>query len=309
MRFLVVGAGAVGGYFGGRLVQKGEDVTFLVRPNRRKQLQERGLVIDSVHGGFQSQVKTLISGETDGQFDVILLSVKAYFLESAIEDMRPYVTERTLVLPLLNGYAHYAVLKEAFGAEKVLGGLCFLETTLNAQGDIIQTSPRHDVVFGEWNGGLSERAQAVYERMKDAAFNLVLSDQVQKDIWQKHIFISSLSALTTLMHAPIGPILEAPHGKELAERLVEEIVTIAKLAGAPVPEDIAARTMKTIYSLTYGMKSSMQRDMEKGLAVETDHLHGALLRLAEQKGRAACEFPILTSAHTHLKIYESMRMT
>lgn len=302
MRFLIVGAGAIGGYFGGRLAQKGEDVTFLVRPQKRKQLEETGLHVKSIHGDLHTPIRMLTSGEAAEPFDCIILSVKAYHLEQAQQDIAPYVGKNTLLLPLLNGYQHFASLKKAFGEKNVLGGLCFIETTLDQEGTIIQTSPRHDIVFGEWKGGISERTTILLRHLDKAGFTAILSKNIQRDIWQKYIFISSMSGITTLMGKAVGPILATPQARLVYERLVQEIVSIARNSGAPVDEEMEARTLKTMKSLHPEMKSSMQRDMEKGLPVETDHLHGSLLALTSSEQGL---YPVLEAVYGRLKVYEA----
>jgi 2-dehydropantoate 2-reductase len=301
MRFLIVGAGAIGGYFGGRLVQKGEDVTFLVRPQKQKHLRDTGLVIKSVHGDFSNPVQTITHGEPAGPFDCIILAVKAYHLPQVQRDIAPYVSSDTMILPLLNGYEHFTQLMEAFGEERVLGGLCFIETTLDKEGTVIQTSPRHDIVFGEWHGGISERTQTLLCHLDNAGFTVTLSENIQRDIWQKYIFIASMSGITTLMSMPVGPILATPAARTVYERLLHEIVSIARNHGAPIDEETEARTLKTMESLSPEMKSSMQRDMEKGLPVEADHLHGALLSLASPEEGF---YPVLESVYGRLKVYE-----
>lgn len=305
MRFLIVGAGAVGGYFGGRLAQKGEDVTFLVRPARRKQLENNGIVIRSVHGDYSGPVQTISSGEQAPPFDVVILSVKAYHLPQVIKEIHPYVGESTVLLPLLNGYDHYRVLTEHFGQEKVLGGLCFIETTLNQQGEIVQTSQRHDLVFGEWDGSDTERSRAIEEHMSNAGFVYKRSQEIQSDVWQKFIFISCMSGITTLMQSPIGAIMTDPHARETYQRLIDEIVSIARFVGAPVNEDAGSRVFSITESLASEMKSSMQRDMEKGLPVEADHLHGSLLTMATQSGKQARQYPTLQTVYANLKVYEA----
>lgn len=307
MRILIVGAGAIGGYFGGRLVEKGEDVTFLVRHNRQRQLQEHGLAIRSVHGDFTWRVRTIQSGDDAQPFDLVVLSVKAYHLQESVRDIRPYVGESTAILPLLNGFQHFAELKEAFGAERVLGGLCFIESTLDGSGRIVQSSARHDLVFGEWDGSTSDRTRTILQHLQNANFNVTLSEQVQTDIWHKYIFITCMSGITTLMQAPIGPILADPYGKAAYKKLLDETVSIANKIGAPVTADIAPQTLATTEALNADMKSSMQRDMEKRLPVEADHLQGAWLSMAAEQGANEADYPLLQTVYANLKIYEAMR--
>ena len=304
MKFLVVGAGAVGGYFGGRLAESGADVTFLVRPGRQQQLQECGLVIRSVNGDYAAPVQTVTADDPAAAFDVILLSVKAYHLAAAIKELRPFVGENTVILPLLNGYKHYFQLQEAFGHDKVLGGLCSLETTLDADGAIHHTSSLQNLVFGEWNGERTERVQAIHAAMSGAAFDLVLHENVRTAVWQKYIFIAALSGITTLMRSPIGPILATHGGRTAFDRMLAEIIVIAKRSNAPLAENVEELTATAVRNLAPSMKASMLRDLEKGLPVEADHIQGYLLAGAEMHGVAA---PVLQAAYANLKVYEILR--
>lgn len=188
MRILVIGAGAVGGYFGGRLLEKGVDVTFLVRERRKKQLQERGLVIHSVHGDAVLKPKLLVTGEKADPFDVIIFSNKAYHLPEAIRDAKPYAGAKTIILPLLNGMAHMNMLWNEFGKENVLGGLCFIETTLNEHGEIVQTSASHDARFGEWSGERTERIVALEQLFSGCNARFRSSEKIVTDMWNKYLY-------------------------------------------------------------------------------------------------------------------------
>ncbi|MBS4213675.1 MULTISPECIES: ketopantoate reductase family protein [Neobacillus] len=301
MRILVVGAGAVGGYFGGRLQEKGVDVTFLVREGRKKQLDQTGLVIDSVHGKVTLTPKTILSGEEADAFDLILLSTKAYHLQGAFDSFRQYVNEKTAILPLLNGISHIEQLAAEFGQERIIGGLCFIETTLDQEGRIIQTSPRHDIVFGELSGEKTDRILKIEDAFSGTKSVYRLSDNINQDLWNKYLFISTMSGITTLMRAPIGPIREMPSGRATIEKLSQEIISVMNKMGAPLPEDIAALQLNQIDSLGYSMKSSMQRDMEKQLSVEADHLHGYVLTIARKE---QIPVPVLEAVYANLKVYE-----
>jgi len=302
MRILVVGAGAVGGYFGGRLQENGADVTFLVREGRKKQLEKTGLVIDSVHGNMALVPKTIVKGDDAQPFDVILLSTKAYHLDGAIDSIREYAGPHTAVLPLLNGISHLEQLQAEFGEDKIIGGLCFIETTLNQDGKVIQTSPKHDLVFGELSGVRSERALKIEAAFKGANIGYRLSDNIKKDLWNKYLFIAAMSGITTLMRSPIGPIREQASGRAAISALLAEIVSVMGHLGASFPKDIIELQKNQINSLDYTMKSSMQRDMEKGMQVEADHLHGYLLEAAYKE---QIPVPVLEAVYANLKIYES----
>lgn len=301
MRILVVGAGAVGGYFGGRLLEKGEDITFLVRENRRKQLAETGLVIESVNGNARLTPKMIMEGEEAGPFDLVLLSTKAYHLEVAIESLRSYIGKETVILPLLNGILHFNKLEEEFGEDRVIGGLCFIETTLDEAGRVIQTSKRHDLVFGERNGEKTERILRVEEVFSGTNTGSRLSHNINQELWHKYLFIAAMSGITTLMRAPIGPIREQVYGRSVIKELLNELISIMKRLNAPLADDIESIQMNQIEGLDYTFKSSMQRDMEKLLSVEADHLHGYLLGIAE---RERISVPTLAAIYTNLKAYE-----
>lgn len=301
MKVLVVGAGAIGGYFGGRLLENGVDVTFLVREGRRKQLEEHGLVIESVNGNASFKPKTIVTGESAEHFDVVVLSTKAYHLDGAIQDIRPYVTEGTVIMPLLNGISHIQTLIDVFGEEKVIGGLCSIESTLNNEGKVLQTSPLNSLVFGELSGARTERILKIEEMFNGTKVNYKLSENVNQDLWHKYLFITTMSGITTLMRSPIGPIREDKSGYETLECLMKEIISVMNLVDAPIAENIEDIQLKQIGGLGYTMKTSMQRDMEKQLPVEADHLQGYLLGIARKEGVSV---PVLEAVYANLKVYE-----
>ncbi|MBS2771698.1 ketopantoate reductase family protein [Anoxybacillus rupiensis] len=304
MRILVVGAGAVGGYFGGRLLEKGVDVTFLVREKRKQQLEKRGLVIRSVHGDAQLTPKLLVAGEEAAPFDVVIFSNKAYHLPEAIRDVKPYVGEGTLILPLLNGIAHMDLLWQEFGKENVLGGLCFIETTLAEDGTIIQSSPTHTVKFGEWSGEITQRVKRLDDLFSSCNARFELSEQIVTDMWHKYLFIAAMSGVTTLFRVPMGLVCSGEYGQEILLALLKEIGAIMRAHGAPIEDGIEEKQWAQMNSMPPQMKSSMQRDMEKGQMVEVDHLQGYLLQLAKQHQITT---PLLKAVYHHLKLYERQR--
>ncbi|MED1409872.1 MULTISPECIES: 2-dehydropantoate 2-reductase [Bacillus] len=303
MRILVLGAGGVGGFFGGRLVEKGEDVTFLVRSRRKQQLEKKGLVIRSVNGDFSFQPKLITKEDITAPFDVILFSTKAYHLKEAIVDLKSFVGENTVIIPLLNGMAHLSLLQKEFSEEKVIGGLCFIETTLNSEGDVVQTSAANRLVFGEIKPQDVERMQRISKVFAGTKASFVLSENILQDMWHKYLFITVMSGVTTLMRAPIGPIRESEGGREFIRNVFEESMQIMRAFGAPVKDNIVEEHMKTIDKISYDMKSSMQRDMEKGSFIEGAHLQGYLLELAKQ---LHIDTPLLEIVYQNLKVYQEM---
>lgn len=304
MKILIVGAGAIGGYFGGRLMEKGEDVTFLVREKRQNQLRSNGLVAESIHGNMHfTEPKTVLAGENVETYDVALISTKSYHLDGAIEDIRPYIGDKTMVLPLLNGISHLDVLTEAFGAEKVIGGLCFIETTLTQDGTIVQTSPIHNFVFGERNGEKTARILQLEEAFSGTKANFSLSENIEQEMWHKYLFITSMSGITSLFRSPIGPIRDQEHGWKTIESLVHEAAAIMDKIGAPLAAGVMEATLGRMKEIGHGMKSSLQRDMEKSLLTEGDHLFGYLL---EKSVEYDIETPILSAIYANVRIYENL---
>lgn len=304
MKILVAGAGALGGYFGGRLLEKGEDVTFLVRENRKKQLSEHGLTIHSPMGNYSGIPKLMMAGEKTESYDLILMATKAYHLEKAIEDVRPFAGEDTLILPVLNGMLHMDQLTEAFGEEQVLGGLCFIEATLDENGGVVHSSPMNELVYGERSGGKSKRMAQVEAAFSGTKADFRLSETIEQEMWHKHLFITVMSGITSLMRSPIGPIREEPNGRQIIVNLLNEAASSMRSMDAPIADNIEEMLLNKIDGMGYEMKSSMQRDIEKGLFIEADHLQGHLVQQARQEKLAV---PVLETVYASLKVYEKRR--
>ena len=213
MRILVLGAGGTGGYFGGRLVEAGADVTFLVRPPRAARLAADGLTVVSPLGDIHAPVRTVTTETLESPYDLVVLSCKAYDLEGAIAAVAPAVGPGTAVLPLLNGLAHFDRLTEAFGAERLLGGLCHIAVTLGAGGEIRHLNRVHSVTFGEMAGGASARVDAIAGVFGRARFDARASADVLQDIWEKYVFLTTLAGMTCLMRASVGAIMVTEIGR------------------------------------------------------------------------------------------------
>src|SRR4030088_46867 len=215
MRILVVGAGAIGGYFGGRLLQAGNDVTFLVRPKRAAELASAGLVIKSPNGDVTlKNPPTVQADKLAEQFDVLLLSCKAFDLDDAINSFAPAVGPQTAIIPLLNGMRHLDTLDAKFGRDRVLGGLCAIAATLNEKREVVQLAPLQSLTFGERDGKLSDRVRAISEVFAKGNFGSAASETIVQDMWEKWVFLASLAASTCLMRTSVGHILVAPGGKD-----------------------------------------------------------------------------------------------
>jgi 2-dehydropantoate 2-reductase len=304
MRILVLGAGATGGYFGGRLLEAGRDVSFLVRPRRAEQLRRDGLVIKSALGDAVIEQPPILVGEPRGEFDVILLSCKAFDLDSAIESIGPAMGAATAVIPLLNGMKHIEILQRKFGAERIIGGFCAIAATLNADGHILHLNKNHLLRFGELSGLPSSRVAMMAEQVASTNMDANTSATINHDMWEKWVMLSTLAGITCLMRAGVGAILRAPHGQQLTLQLLEECESVAAAEGFPTREDFNNRTLKMLSDRESTLTASMLRDVERGNRTEADHVLGNLILRAEIKG---LEVPLLRTAYCHLKAYESER--
>jgi len=304
MRILVLGAGGVGGYFGGRLVQAGGDVTFLVRDRRAAELAANGLVIKSPFGDAALRVQTLRPGELSAPFDLVLLCCKAYDLDSAIESIAPAVGPATAVVPLLNGMKHLDRLDGRFGAARVLGGLCAIAATIGADGRIEHLNKVHRLVFGLRDGQTSEHAAAFAALLARANFDSAQSDVILQEMWEKFVMLASLAGMTCLMRAPVGAILATAEGEALMGEFLGECSAIAAAAGyAPRAPSLArGRALLTERGSTF--TASMLRDIERGGPTEGDHILGDLLTRARALGITA---PLLRTAVCHLEAYQARR--
>jgi len=303
MRILVVGAGAIGGYFGGRLLEAGRDVTFLVRPRRAAALAATGLAIRSPLGDVDYPAPPTVTADAlRPGFDLVLLSCKAYDLDGALADLAPAVGPETAILPLLNGMRHLDRLDARFGPARVLGGQCVVSTTLDPEGRILHLNTLHALTFGERDGSLSARSQAIAAAFAGAKFESRLSETILQDMWDKWVFIATGAGITCLMRATIGDIVAAK-AADLAVSLLDEAADIAAQAGFPL-SDAARQRGKAVFTAAGSpMTASMLRDIENGGPTEADHVLGDLLR------RAAPANPtgLLRIAHAHLSAYEARR--
>jgi len=305
MRILVVGAGAIGGYFGGRLLQAGRDVTFLVRPKRASELASAGLVIKSPLGDVTlKSPPTVQADKLTEQFDVVLLSCKAFDLEDAIKSFAPAVGPQTAIIPLLNGMLHLNVLDKKFGVERVLGGLCAIAVTLNEAREVVQLAPMQSLNFGERDGKMSDRVRAIAEVFASGNFGSVASEIIIQEMWEKWVFLASLAASTCLMRTSVGNILAAPGGRDFILGMLDECTAIATAQGYPPRAPFLERARGMFTTEGSQMTASMFRDIKVGAPVEADHVIGDLIARADA---AKVPVPKLRAAYTHLKAYEKQR--
>jgi 2-dehydropantoate 2-reductase len=303
MKILVVGAGAVGGYFGARLAQAGRDITFLVRPARAQQLQSEGLRIVSPRGDLTLQPKTVTANELDTPFDIIFLSVKALGLDQAINDMSPAVGPDTMIYPVLNGMRHIETLTRRFG-EPVLGGACMVSTDLDEQGRIVQMNPMEKLTYGELSGKITPRIRFFDETMRNAGFETELSTAIMQAMWHKWVMIASLGLVTCLLDGTVGEINAIPDGEQTILRAIDECAAVGAACGFPLPQPLAAFMRQAVTAKRSHLTSSMYRDLKKGAPVEVDAILGDLL----EHGRShQVDTPLLQAGCVRLRVHQNSR--
>jgi 2-dehydropantoate 2-reductase len=304
MRILMVGAGATGGYYGGRLVQAGRDVTFLVRGTRLAQLQSKGIEIVSPLGDATVPAKTITREDLPaaGPFDIVIVSTKAYSLAAAIDDFAPAVGPGTVVLPILNGMSHIDTLTARFGAERVMGGSVRIVSDMDSEGRIHQLTELDDFNYGELNATRTPRAEAMLPIFSVFGFTTRLSDDIIATLWQKWWILATMGAVCIVSGGTVGETVAVPYGAETNIAILHEAVAIATVNGYPADPKMLAGHVKRMTEPGSGLTSSMYRDMTKGYPVEADHILGDLLARKKETN-----VPLLTGAYVRLKVYENAR--
>ncbi len=304
MRLLIVGAGGVGGYFGGRLAEAGADVTFLVRPARRAQIERDGLCVTSERGDIQRAVKSVLAADLGSDYDLALLTCKAYDLDACIDAIAPAMRGTCTLVPLLNGLAHFDRLDDRFGRAHVTGGTCQIDATLRPDGVVVHRGRLQRLFFGERDRSVSARARAFADVLATTTIDWESSDDINRNLWEKLVFLTALATLTCLFRANVREIVAAPGGRDVMERALAVNAEIAAREGH-VQSDAAVDFARTRLTDPEGLWSaSMLRDLEAGGPTEGDHIVGWMLERARVHG---LDDTLLSLAYTHLKAYDARR--
>ncbi|ARK32873.1 ketopantoate reductase family protein [Halalkalibacter krulwichiae] len=303
MNILVHGAGALGAYFGGRLLESGQNVSFFVREKRAGQLKERGLKINSPEGRFEEKDLTIYTKPEEVEsIDLIILAVKGYHLEQAISQIQTIVRQTgAFVLPLLNGIEHVETLQQAVGKVKVIGGFASIIATLTEDGYVEHTSASGTIKFGILHEEQKEICKQLEEIHSHAKMNLIREEIILKHMWKKYIFITAFSGITSAMQLPAGFINKSQASFKAAKNVIYEMSKLARLEGITLSDqevDVMANRLKGFQEEA---TSSMHQDMRKGLFIEVEHLHGAALRIADKHDSS---IPVTETLYGVLKPYE-----
>lgn len=285
MRIVILGAGALGVYFGGRWIEAGEDVTFLVRKKRAAQIRDQGLKINSSHGDYAIKNPHVITDPSEIEStDLVLFSVKGFHLEGTFDHLKVLTEKGAYVLPVLNGIEHIKILQEKLGKKYILGGLSYIFAALNEKGHVEQSGDLHHLVVGSLEPSQQRICHELEEISNNAGFIFKNSSEIMLELWKKYMFITALSGVTTAANLPIGPVREHAETFHVAEMILKEMQALAKAHGTDIPEADVDSAVQNVHSLNAEATSSMHKDRQKGQRLEVDHLQGGAVRLAENTG-------------------------
>ncbi len=301
MRIAIMGAGAVGGYFGGLLARSGQDVTFIARGEHLQAMQNKGLTLETPKGSLHvTNARFVAEPDQAGACDVVLFAVKAYDIEAAAASLKPLVDAGATVVSVLNGVDHQDRIGAVLGAGHVLGGLAMVSGVITAPGVIRYTSTMSSLRFGEPDGSLSARAIAFSDACLAAGFGAEVVTDIRTAQWAKFVGLATNAALTSLIRLPAGYIYHDPEIIPLARRGFEEVVAVARALGITLPDDAAERTLATHQSFPKTMYASMYHDIARGKPMELDSLSGYLVRMGRKLGVPT---PVHEMAYLALKPY------
>ena len=304
MKILVLGAGGVGGYFGGRMVQAGADVTFLVRPKRAAAIARDGLRIASKFGDAHLQVKCVTEDKVKPDYGLAMFTAKAYDLASAVDSIASAVGDKGCVLPFLNGMSHLQALDARFGRGRVLGGVAYIAATLTHEGEVRHLNDFHRIVFGPRLPAQKGICEELSAALKSVNFDWKMDEKVEQAMWDKWVLLATLAGITCLMRAPVGDIVATGSGEKLILALLGECAAVAGAEGFSTSEGALANYRGMLTQKGSAFTASMLRDMESGGPIEGNHILGAMLALARRHSLAS---PVIEVAATHLEAYAARR--
>jgi len=282
MKILVMGSGGLGGYFGGLLARAGHEVGFVARGEHLQVLRERGLRVQSFHGDFEIPVRAAESPSDLAPADLVLFTVKTYDTESAARQLAGAVASDGAVMSLQNGLGHAEAIDGVLGPGAAIPAAAHIESAIGEPGLIVQSSPRRRITFGEADGRRSERAARILEALQSAEIEAILSADIQRVLWEKFLFITAMAGLTSVTRRTLGEILGFGPTRALFHEALAEGAALARAAGVDVPVSIVEDIEGTAETMAPAMRSSMQKDLERGRKMEVEALNGMLVRLGRQ---------------------------
>ena len=280
-----MGSGGVGGYFGAKLQKGGADVHFIARGAHLAAMRDNGLTVESAHDPIRlPKVSATDDPRTIGPVDIVLFAVKLWDTESAARSLEPIVGPHTGIISLQNGVQKDDTLRGIFGAGAVMGGAAYMATTIGRPGVIVQTGHMQRLVFGEYDGKRSQRAEALLAAARSGGINAEIADDIRRALWEKYVFLVALSGATTSMRVPLGPIRKNPRTRQFALDLMHEAVAVGRAQGVALPEDFVAQRIPFFEGLPDTMTSSMRHDLQRGQRLEVQWLSGGIADMGAKLG-------------------------
>jgi 2-dehydropantoate 2-reductase len=280
----MMGSGGFGGYFGARLAAGGADVHFVARGAHLEAMRSQGLTIEGPAPLHLPKVQATSDPSSIGSADFVLVAVKLWDTVTAIEQIKPIVGPNTTVISFQNGVLKDRYLREAFGAPRVMGGVGYVATAIDRPGVIRQTGPMQRLLFGELDGAISDRGKRLLDVCLNGGIAAELSPDIQREIWQKYVFIVGLSGTTTTIRKPIGPIRENAQTRAFLLDVMREVAAVGRAHGIDLSADYAEQRLAFADGVAYDMTSSMHHDLERGNRLEVRWLSGGVVELGEQAG-------------------------
>ncbi|MDM5214477.1 2-dehydropantoate 2-reductase [Peribacillus sp. NJ4] len=303
MNIVIIGAGALGSYFGGRLQQAGQHVQYLVRKNRAKQLKENGISITSPHGNYQFNDLHITENVNDiEKVDLVILAVKGQHLQGTLTDLKVLVEKGAKVLPLLNGLEHISILQDELGDEAVMGGSAFIIATLDEKGHVIHSNDNHDLIYGPLHPSQKKICDDFEQAVGSAIMEVSRTEKILIRMWIKYMFITAFSGVTTATNLPIGMIRRFQETNGLLEKVLVEMKELANAYDVRITVQNIAQALENMAGLPDESTSSMHQDRRKGQILEVEHLQGGALRLADKVG---LELPVIGTLYALIKPFEN----
>ncbi|KQU23247.1 2-dehydropantoate 2-reductase [Bacillus sp. Leaf13] len=303
MNIVIIGAGALGSYFGGRLQQAGQHVQYLVRKKRAQQLKENGLRITSPHGNYDfNELHIIEDVKKIEQVDLVILAVKGQHLQGTIPDLKLLVEKGAKILPLLNGIEHISILQDELSEAAVIGGSAFIIATLNEKGHVIHSNKNHDLIFGPLHPSQTKICDEFEQAVSSAIMGASRTENILIRMWIKYMFITAFSGVTTASNLPIGTIRRFPETNRLLEHVLIEMKKLANAYNVGITEQNVAQALENMAGLPDESTSSMHQDLRKGQTLEVEHLQGGALRLAE---KVNLKLPVIETLYGLIKPFEN----
>ncbi len=298
MNILILGAGGIGGYFGAHLIRAGANVTYLLRDKRKALIDAQGLRVETPHGAFVVQPRTVTTNALKPEYDLIILAPKSYDLDDALQSLKGALGKGT-VLPFLNGLNHLEKLDAMLGKSRVMGGVAHIAATMTPEGGIRQLTDMHRLTVGARDPAHEELAHAFIDLCKQAPFDSAIASNIDQVLWDKWVFLATLAAMTTLCRGSVGEIVATPHGKAITIQMYEECCQVAKASGHPIGKDASVKALEMLTASGSTFTASMLRDLLEGQRTEHDHILGAMIDTGQRMGSPT---PLMQLAHTHMVV-------